>query len=192
MTSLYAHLDRLGLRCARYLADYSIPLLRISLGLVFLGFGVLKFVPGLSPAEPLVEETVGELTFGLMPDSLGMRFVAALESVIGLCLVVGRYLRLGVALLGMAMVGILSPLVLIPEQLFNLPTFAPTLAGQYVLKDIVLLAAGLVVTANVLGARMVARHDASAPHQGDVVTQHSPHRTSRPRIVLSRREPHAA
>jgi putative oxidoreductase len=104
-----------------------------------------------------VEETVGELTFGLVSDSLALLFVAMLETAIGLCLLLGRCQRLGVALLGMAMVGILSPLILVPEELFNGATLTPTLAGQYVLKDIVLLTAGLVVTANVLGARMVAR-----------------------------------
>src|SRR5688572_28199974 len=192
MTSLHAHLDRLSTLATGWLVRSSVPLLRISLGLIFLGFGVLKFVPGLSPAEALVEETVGELTFGLVSDSLGLLFVATLETAIGLCLVLGRYLRLGVVLLGLAMVGILSPLVLVPEELFSLTTFAPTLAGQYVLKDIVLLAAGLVVTANVLGARMVAEQATSASQQSHAVTPYSPHLASRPRVVQLRRDSRTA
>ena len=59
MTSL-ARPDRGTIRIAafeaalvRWLATYSVDLLRVSLGLVFFGFGILKFVPGLSPAEPL-------------------------------------------------------------------------------------------------------------------------------------------
>jgi uncharacterized membrane protein YkgB len=58
------------------------------------------------------------------------------------------------------MVGILSPLVLFFPELFP---GAPTLEGQYVLKDIVLVAAGLVVTARALGAELVttgSRHRA--------------------------------
>jgi uncharacterized membrane protein YkgB len=154
MNYLHAIRDRLSGLFIRWLARYSVALLRVSLGLVFLGFGVLKFVPGLSPAEELAEETVSGLTFGLIQSSLGLVLVATLESAIGLCLLTGRFLRLGLALLGIAMVGILSPLVLFPTELFTRP-FGPTLEGQYVLKDVVLLAAGLVVSASALGARMV-------------------------------------
>jgi len=138
-------LDRLGRR--------SVDWLRISLGLVFLGFGLLKFVPGLSPAQDLVERTMAALTFGLIPDGLGLLLVAAMETAIGLSLVSGRLLRAGLALLGLAMVGVLSPVVLFPDRLFAGPLSAPTLEGQYVLKDIVLLAAGLVVAVAEFGRR---------------------------------------
>jgi uncharacterized membrane protein YkgB len=53
----------------------------------------------------------------------------------------------------MAMVGILSPVLLFPDRLFAGPHFAPTLEGQYVLKDIVLLAAGMVVAVAEFGRR---------------------------------------
>ena len=132
----------------------SITLLRVSLGLVFLGFGVLKFVPGLSPAEGLAQETAQALTFGLLPDGGARLLVAGLETVIGFSLLTGVFLRVGLALLGVAMAGILSPLVLFPSELFTthptLPLPGPTLAGQYVLKDVVLLAAGLVIGVRVL------------------------------------------
>ena len=133
-----AHLEALA---ADWLARHSVTLLRVSLGLVFLGFGALKFVPGLSPAEDLAEQTVETLTLGLFPGGVGIGLVALLETAIGLCLVTGRLRRLGVALLGLAMVGALSPVVLFPDRLFAGPAHAPTLEGQYVLKDVVLLAA---------------------------------------------------
>jgi putative oxidoreductase len=140
-----------------WLARYSISLLRISLGLVFLGFGVLKFVPGLSPAEGLAQQTMDKLTLGLIPDDVGLVLVALLETAIGVSFITGRFLRLGLALLAMAMVGVLSPIVLLPERLFAGQFNAPTMEGQYVLKDIVLLAAGLVVAAWELTTRpMVA------------------------------------
>jgi uncharacterized membrane protein YphA (DoxX/SURF4 family) len=132
-------------RVSRWLARHDLDVLRISLGLVFLGFGVLKFFPGLSPAEDLVEQTVAELTFGRIPDRPALVLVAGLETTIGLCLVTGRCLRFGLVLLGLAMLGILAPLVLLPEALFRGSAYAPTLEGQYVLKDVVLLAAGLVI-----------------------------------------------
>lgn len=153
MNTLPVMLHRLDALSARWLARSgihlrpSIALLRVSLGLVFLGFGVLKFVPGVSPAESLVEQTVHRLSLGLVPGIVGTTLVAALETAIGLLLITGRYLRLGLLLLGLAMVGILSPVVLLPDRLFAGPANAPTLEGQYVLKDVVLVAAGAVVAA---------------------------------------------
>jgi uncharacterized membrane protein YkgB len=131
-------------RLAARLARFSIVFLRVSLGLVFLGFGVLKFFPGVSPAEDLAERTMETLTLGFVPGNVGIVGVALVETAIGLSLTTGRYRRFGLALLGLAMVGVLSPLVLFPDDLFTRP-YEPTLAGQYVFKDIVLLAAALVV-----------------------------------------------
>lgn len=142
-------------RAAEWLARYSVDLLRISLGLVFLGFGALKFVPGLSPAEPLAVKTLGILTLGMVPDGMGLLIVASLESMIGILLLSGRGLRVALALLAVQLVGILSPLVLLPGQMFQAGPPAPTLEGQYVLKDIIIAAAGTVVAARTLGARMV-------------------------------------
>lgn len=136
----------------------SIDLLRISLGLVFMFFGVLKFVPGLSPAEGLATETMERLTFGMMPKGLGIVIVAAMETIIGFCLVTGRHPRLGLTLLAMAMVGVLSPLALFPSELFAGPYNAATLAAQYVFKDIVLLTAWVVV-----GVSTLARFPAATP-----------------------------
>jgi hypothetical protein len=72
-------------------------------------------------------------------------------------LVTGRLLGVGLALLAGAMVGILSPLVLFFGELF--PGGRPTIEGQYVLKDIVVVTAAAVVTARVLGARFVTDPD---------------------------------
>jgi putative oxidoreductase len=146
-------LQQASARATAWLALHSVDLLRLSLGAVFFGFGALKFVPGLSPAAGLAGATFAALTFGLVPAEVGVLFVAALETAIGLSLLTGRLLRLGLALLGMAMVGILSPLVLLPEDLFRGALYAPTLAGQYVLKDVVLLAAALAVAASAFGRR---------------------------------------
>ena len=144
-------------RLTEWLARYSVDLLRVSLGLVFLVFGVLKFFPGLSPAQDLAGRTVEILTFGLIGDELAILMVAALETTIGILLVTGRWPLIGIGLLALAMVGILSPLVLLPDELFRGRIYAPTLEGQYVLKDVVLLSAAFVIAARALGARMVLR-----------------------------------
>jgi uncharacterized membrane protein YphA (DoxX/SURF4 family) len=141
-------------QAVRWLAEHSVPILRISLGAVFFGFGILKFVPGLSPAEPLAARTFDILTFGVVPTQLALTGVAALETTIGILLLAGRWLRLALVLLAFEMIGILSPVVLLPSEMFR-GLLAPTLEGQYVLKDVIIGAAGLVVAARALGARMV-------------------------------------
>jgi len=147
----YRHAE---VRAAEWLARHSISILRMSLGVIFLGFGVLKFVPGLSPAEPLAARTLDILTLGLLPTQVGLIGVATLESTIGVLLLSGRWLRLALALLAVELIGILSPLVLLPGEMFR-GLLAPTLEGQYVLKDLLVAAAGLVVAARTLGARLV-------------------------------------
>ncbi len=135
----------------RFLLAYSITCLRLSLGIVFLAFGALKLFPGVSPAQNLVETTTHILTFGLVPGPVALAGVAVLECVIGLCLLSSRTVRLAICLLGIQLVGILSPLVLLTGRLFSGPHNAPTLEGQYVIKDIVLVGATLVLAAVTLG-----------------------------------------
>ena len=133
-----------GNKLADWLGRQSVDILRVSLGLIFLGFGVLKFFPGASPAEALVMRTVDTLTLGIVHGRNG--------SVRGgrrhrLTLVTGKFLRTGLLVLGVSLVGIMSPLVLFFGDLFP---GTPTLEAQYVLKDIVLAAAGLVIAAKAL------------------------------------------
>ena len=134
-------------RITGWLGRHSVDILRISLGLVFLGFGVLKFFPGASPAEALVMRTLDTLTLGVVEGRGAVLLTALMECFIGLTLVTGRFLRTGLLVLGMALVGIMSPLVLFFGDLFP---GAPTLEAQYVLKDVVLAAAGLVIAAKAL------------------------------------------
>jgi putative oxidoreductase len=138
-----------------WLATHSARLLRMSLGFVFLAFGVLKFFPGVSPAEEIAERTMSALTLGIVPEDAGRLIVAAMESAIGLCLLTGRWMRIGITLLGLAMIGVMSPLVLFPGDLFAGDFRAPTLVGQYVLKDLVLLAAANIVVLRERGAAIV-------------------------------------
>jgi putative oxidoreductase len=140
--------------CERWLIAYSIAILRVSVGAVFLAFGVLKFFPGVSPAEGLVERTTDILTFGLVPGAVALVLVATLESVIGLLLISGRAMRGAIYLLSVQLVGILSPLVLLPGRMFHGPHGAPTLEGQYVLKDIIIVGAALVLASTLGGARL--------------------------------------
>jgi putative oxidoreductase len=136
-------------RIMTWLSDHSIVALRVSLGLVFLAFGALKFVPGASPAQELAIRTVDTLTLGVVSGQAALLLTAVAETFIGLTLVTGRMIRAGLAVLAASMVGILSPLVLF---FGDLVPGAPTLEAQYVFKDIVLVAAGLVVAVHTLGS----------------------------------------
>ncbi len=156
MRGLFERFDRLDTGLNRWLVAHSIALLRISLGLIFLVFGALKFFPGLSPIEGLATRTTTALTFGLVPPSVGLVMIAALEVAIGLFFLTGRFLRVGVWLMGAQMIGAMSPLVLFPGELFVGPLHAPTLVAQYIVKDIILVAAAMVIASTWTGARIVA------------------------------------
>src|SRR5918997_2349738 len=146
----------------RWLVAHSIAILRVSLGAVFFAFGLLKYFPGVSPAQDLVEQTTNILTFGLVPGSVALVAVATLECVIGLCLISGRGLRAAVYMLSVQLIGILSPAVLLAARLFDGPHGAPTLEGQYVLKDVILVGAALVIASTVGGARLTREGDADS------------------------------
>jgi putative oxidoreductase len=136
------------------LVRYSVGALRVTMGVIFLGFGVLKFFPHVSPAQNLVEATIAKMTDGRMPGELGLLITAVLECAIGISLITGKWLRLTVYLLFFEILGILSPIVLLPNRIFSGPDHAPNLAGQYVLKDIVLAAGAMVIATRFRGARI--------------------------------------
>ncbi|GAB2563372.1 hypothetical protein GCM10027085_64080 [Spirosoma aerophilum] len=155
--NLFDQFDRLDTCINRWMVTYSILLLRIGMGIIFLGFGLLKFFPGISPIESLATRTTTVLTMGVFTGHNAMDFVAILECLIGVCFVSGRFLRVGVWLMAAQMIGAMSPLVIYPGELFPGPLHAPTLAAQYIIKDIVLVAAGMVIAATWTGARIVAK-----------------------------------
>jgi putative oxidoreductase len=145
-------LEALQLRAADWLGANSRTILRLSMGLIFLGFGLLKFFPGVSPAEGMAVATFDQLTLGLLPDEASRLMVATFETVLGVLLLTGWVPRIALAMLAMQIVGILSPLVLLSGELFAGPFGAPTLEGQYVLKDLILAAAALVIAGDILRA----------------------------------------
>jgi uncharacterized membrane protein YphA (DoxX/SURF4 family) len=145
----------IDIQITAWLARHGITILRVALGIVFLWFGLLKFVPGVSAAEDLAGRTVDILTFGLIEPSVSVVVLACWESLIGLGLVTGRQLRATLLLLVLQMLGTLTPLALFPAETFARLPYAPTLEGQYILKNVVLIGAGLVIGATARGGRFV-------------------------------------
>jgi uncharacterized membrane protein YphA (DoxX/SURF4 family) len=152
---LFTRIHALEARLTRWLSRHSLPLLRISLGIVFLWFGVLKFFPGLSPAHDLAARTIATLTLGLIPPSISLPLLALWECAIGIGLIAGRWLRLTLLLLFAQMAGTFLPLVFFPAEVFTGFPYAPTLEGQYIIKNLVLVSAGLVIGATVRGGGLI-------------------------------------
>lgn len=135
----------------RLMAKYGIPLLRYSIGFIFVWFGALKYIPGLSPAQELATSTIELLTMGMLSLQLSLILLATLEVVIGLLLISGRFLRLTIFLLLFQMAGTMSPIVLFPDLVFTQFPYALTMEGQYIFKNFVVISAALVIGATARG-----------------------------------------
>lgn len=120
-------------------------LLRISIGIVFVWFGVLKFFPGVSSAQDLAIRTIEMLTFGLVPEVIIINGLALWEVVIGIGLISGKFMREILLLLFLQMIGTFTPIFLFPSEVFNHIPYAPTLEGQYIIKNIVIISAAIVL-----------------------------------------------
>jgi uncharacterized membrane protein YkgB len=124
---------------------HGVTLTRVSLGIVFLWFGALKFFPGTSPAETLATDTITRLTGGNIPENLARIGLATWEVLIGLGLLSGRFLRITLLLLWLQMAGALLPLGFFPDETFARFPLVPTLEGQYIIKNLVIISAAIVV-----------------------------------------------
>jgi len=155
MQNFVLFFNRLDIHITSWMARYGTLLLRISLGVIFFWFGFLKFFPGLSPAEGLAVQTIEKLFFGLIPPNASIVVLATWECVIGLGLIAGKWLRAILLLLFMQMLGTVTPIFLYPHEVFTQIPYALTLEGQYILKNLVLISAGLVIGATVRGSAVV-------------------------------------
>ncbi len=120
-------------------------LLRISMGIVFVWFGVLKFFPGVSAAQDLAIRTIELLTFGLVPEVFIINGLALWEVLIGVGLISGKFMKVTLLLLSLQMIGTFTPIFLFPSEVFNHIPYAPTLEGQYIIKNIIIISAAMVL-----------------------------------------------
>lgn len=154
MTETGSTIDRLDRRITAAMAAHGLTALRIALGIVFLWFGALKFVPGLSPAADLAGRTIETLTAGSVSSEVAMPVLALWEVSIGLGLLVGRWMRATLLLLFVQMLGTVTPLFLFPGETWVRFPIAPTLEGQYIIKNVVLVTAAIVLGATVRGGEL--------------------------------------
>jgi uncharacterized membrane protein YphA (DoxX/SURF4 family) len=127
------------------IAPRSPDFLRISLGLVYLHFGILKFFPDLSPAEMLATQTIMILSLGWLDAHAALILLGIFECAIGLGFLFAVARRWLPWVFFAHMLGTAMPLFVLPEFVFKFAPFAPTLEGQYIMKNLVFVAAGWTV-----------------------------------------------
>ena len=119
--------------------------LKISIGIVYLWFGALKFFPELSPAEGLATDTIAALTLGTIPASIAIVLLAFIEVIIGLCFLLNSYTKkiAFAALVHLACT--FTPLLFFYDISFNGYPIFLTLVGQYIIKNLIIVAALLSI-----------------------------------------------
>lgn len=148
-TSITQRFNKIDKAITGWMNEYGISILRVSLGIIFLWFGFLKFFPGSSPAEQLATKTISILTFGIIKPAVSIYLLATMETLIGLGLIFRIFLRTTLLILFFQMLGTVTPLFLFPGETFTLFPVSPTLEGQYIIKNIVLVSAGIVIGSTV-------------------------------------------
>ena len=146
-TNNLSGLKKFDVKLIDFLNRVSLPALQISLGIIFIWFGVLKIF-GDSPANDLITKTIYWFDPAIFIPVLGVW-----EAAIGICLIVPAFIRIGLFLLALQMPGTFLPLILLPEVCFQSIPFDLTLEGQYIIKNLVLIGAAIVV-----GGRLTPLH----------------------------------
>ena len=142
----------------RFMDVVGIPFLRVGVGVVFIWFGALKPL-GLSPAEELLAATVYWWTPEIVVPAIGYW-----EVLIGVAFLIPSMTRVAIFLLAPQMAGTFLPLVLLPEVVWTSFPLGLTLEGQYIIKNLVVIGAALVIGSRV-EARRVDRQDSKQPSQ---------------------------
>ena len=140
---LYNFYIKIDQRIAGWMKRWSIPAIRISFGIIFIWFGILKLFD-VSSAESLLKATVVWLPFG--KPEFWLITIGWWEIIIGLTFLFAQTTKIAIALLFLQMFGTFMPLVLLPEITFqNGNIFTPSLEGQYIIKNVMIISAALVL-----------------------------------------------
>lgn len=142
--------DRVDSSLTHWMARNGLVMMRVALGIVFFWFGALKIIPGLSPAEDLVRNTIY-----FVDPNLFLPVLAVWEMLIGIGLITGQFMRLTLLLLFLQMPGTALPLLILPEVCYTVFPFGLTLEGQYIVKNLALITAAIVLGSTVRGGRLV-------------------------------------
>jgi len=123
----------------------GIPLMRVSIGIIFFWFGALKFFDGLSPAQTLAIETIDLMTFGIFTEKVIIYGLATWEVLIGIGMLFNLYIKQTIILLFLQMAGTFMPVFLFPGEVFNIFPYSLTLEGQYIIKNLVVISGAIII-----------------------------------------------
>ena len=149
-TKEFKELKKIDYAIADFMHHWGLVTLRISMAIIFIWFGILKPF-GISPAEPLLLATVKWLP-PFSPE-IWLVVIGWWEVVIGVTFLFPKTVRIAIALLALQMVGTLMPLFLLPEVTFQTVPYAPTMEGQYIIKNLLIISAALVIGGSVYKRR---------------------------------------
>lgn len=128
-----------------FLNKNQFRLLRYSIGILFVWFGMLKFFPGVSPAEDLATDTIRILSFGILQEAVSIKMLAVLEVGLGILLMFTKEYRFTFWLLLFHMAATIMPLFILSEVTFKVIPFQLTIEGQYIIKNFVIICAAFVL-----------------------------------------------
>jgi uncharacterized membrane protein YphA (DoxX/SURF4 family) len=126
-------------------------LLRISIGIIYIWFGALKFFPNLSPADQLAKDTIYLITFGVIPNDVSIILLALWEVLLGAILIINFLKRTAFYILLLHMVCTFVPLFFFTQISFTASPYGLTLVGQYIIKNLIIICAALVLNAHARG-----------------------------------------
>ena len=110
---------------------------RLALFIVFFWFGALKFFDS-SPASPLVLALLAK-TLPFIAPVLFMKIFAVFEMLIGILFLFPKMTKVALGLLVVHLITTTAPLILLPKMIWT-GWFIPTLEGQYIIKNVLLVA----------------------------------------------------
>jgi len=123
----------------------ALHFLRISIGVIYLWFGMLKFFSGLSPAEELAEKTLAIISFGLIEANYLLFALAFWECTIGVFFLINKQMKYILGLMFLHMIGTLTPFFFFPDLTFTEFPYALTLEGQYIIKNFALITGAMIL-----------------------------------------------
>lgn len=147
-------IESVDLAISQFMQRWGTLALRVSMGVIFIWFGILKPL-GISPAEPLVLATVDWMPF--LEPKIWLHIIGWWEVAIGVLFLFKRTLRIAIGLLAMQMVGTFLPLLILSDVTFQsgrVP-FGPTMEGQYIIKNLLIISAALVIGGTVRPSQSV-------------------------------------
>ncbi|MDD5050699.1 MAG: hypothetical protein PHV93_03080 [Candidatus Pacebacteria bacterium] len=139
------NIRKIDLKILHFLRKISIPLARFSIFLVFFWFGALK-VLGLSPASVMVK-TLLHSTMPFMDPPTFLIFFGLFEMLIGILFLIPGLERVVIPLLFIHMITTVLPLFILPKMVWT-SVLVPTLEGQYIIKNIAIIAAAIGIAAH--------------------------------------------